>query len=72
MVIYTVHIKGKLEFYICYLIFLIVHSALFIFRKFILEFKKTLSICFTIFSTNGSRYLRMDQVKFVEVSPSKI
>ena len=72
MVIYTVHIKGKLEFYICYLIFLIVYSALFIFRKFILEFKKTLSICFTIFSTNGSRYLRMDQVKFVEVSPSKI
>ena len=72
MVIYTVHIKGKLEFYICYLIFLIVYSALFIFRKFILEFKKTLSICFTIFSTNGSRYLRVDQVKFVEVSPSKI
>ena len=72
MVIYTVHIKGKLEFYICYLIFLVVYSALFIFRKFILEFKKTLSICFTIFSTNGSRYLRMDQVKFVEVSPSKI
>ena len=72
MVIYTVHIKGKLEFYICYLIFLIVYSALFIFRNFILEFKKTLSICFTIFSTNGSRYLRMDQVKFVEVSPSKI
>ena len=69
MVIYTVHIKGKLEFYICYLIFLIVYSALFIFRKFILEFKKTLSICFTIFSANGSRYLRMDQVKFVEVSP---